>query len=105
MGIGNNPGIPPPDALESQPVSWTKSGLVERMQQEARVRMGLGLRLGLSRGSGKGGDEDENEEMEMELELDELGEGQVEEVLKGLWRVPGGYVVEGECPVSFGLCV
>jgi hypothetical protein len=35
-----------------------------------------------------------------------LGEGEavrVVELLRGLWRVPGGVVVEGECPVSGGV--
>lgn len=29
-----------------------------------------------------------------------LSGDEVKEVLKGVWRIPGGVVIEGECPVS-----
>ena len=32
--------------------------------------------------------------------LGEKGEIPVEEVLRGLWKIDSGWVVEGECPVS-----
>lgn len=98
-----------PESADAQPSEWTFAALqakvsLERKREREELERAAEIQFTAAElpeesweaakiGLGIIGEEAEGE-------AESGGKGLVVEVLKGLWRIPGGTVVEGECPVS-----
>lgn len=98
---------PPPDSVDAQPTEWTLETLTAKVLQVRQKEREKLIKVAEKQFEDAGMPRENWDAAKMSLGLigdDDDTEGSskivITELLRGLWRVPMGVVIEGECPVS-----
>jgi hypothetical protein len=98
---------PSPDSIDAQPPEWTHATLTAKLASEREKEKGGWEKVAEKqfREIGLAEENWEAAKVGMGMREDMGPMGEVKEVLKGVWRIPSGVVIEGECPVSFAIII